>query len=150
MTLLRQSIEIQAAPAAVYDYVTRPLRWKEWHPASLGADEVADESLVAGRRFEEDISAAGQRRRLTWLVEESRPGERWRASAYMQDGSTVRLCYEFEAAAAGTSFTRTLEYVIGPIWLRWCNELFLWKRVQRESQQALENLRQRWVRVASA
>lgn len=144
MTLLCQSIEIAAAPAAVYDYVTRPLRWKEWHPSSLAVQDVADESLVAGRRFEEDIEAGGRRRHLQWMVEESRPGERWRASAYMEDGSTVRLTYEFAAAGAGTRFTRTLEYVLAPALLRWLNDLFLWKRVQRESQAALERLRGRF------
>lgn len=141
MTLLRQSIEIPAPPAAVYDYVTRPVRWKEWHPSSLAVQEAGDESLVAGRRFEEDVNAAGRRRHLQWMVEESRPGQRWRASAYMEDGSTVRLTYELEAGGTGTRFTRTLEYVLAPVWLRWLNDLFLWKRVQRESQAALERLR---------
>ena len=144
MTLLRQSIDIPAAPAAVYDYVTRPLRWKEWHHSSLAVQEVADESLVAGRRFEEDVDAAGRRCHLQWMVEESRAGQRWRASAYMEDGSTVRLTYEFEAAGAGTRFTRTLEYVLAPVVLRWVNDLFLWRRVERESQAALERLRGRF------
>jgi uncharacterized protein YndB with AHSA1/START domain len=143
MTLLRQRIEIPAPPARVYDYVTRPLRWKEWHPSSLAVRDAGDESLVAGRRFEEDVSAAGRQRHLQWMVEESRPGERWRASAYMEDGSTVRLTYEFEPAATGTCFTRTLEYVLAPRLLRWLNDAFLWKRVERESAAALENLRQR-------
>lgn len=144
MTQLCQSIEIPAPPAAVYDYVTRPLRWKEWHPSSLAVQEVADESLVAGRRFEEDVEAGGRRRHLVWMVEESRPGQRWRASAYMEDGSTVRLTYELEPAGTGTRFTRTLEYVLAPALLRWLNDLFLWKRVQRESQAALERLRGRF------
>ncbi|HET8730899.1 MAG TPA: SRPBCC family protein [Moraxellaceae bacterium] len=144
MTLLRQSVEIPAAPAVVYDYVTRPLRWKEWHSSSLEVQDVTDESLVAGRRFEEDVEAGGRRRHLQWMVEESRPGERWRASAYMEDGSTVRLTYEFATAGAGTRFTRTLEYVLAPTFLRWMNDLFLWKRVEKESQAALDRLRGRF------
>lgn len=146
MTLLCQSVVIPAEPAAVYDYVTRPLRWKEWHPSSLDVQEVVDESLVAGRRFEEDVEAGGRRRHLQWMVEESRPGERWRASAYMDDGSTVRLTYEFTADSAGTRFTRTLEYVLAPVLLRWMNDLFLWKRVEKESQAALDRLRARFVK----
>ena len=141
MTQLCQSIDIPAPPAAVYDYVTRPVRWKEWHHSSLDVQEVGDESLVAGRRFEEDVLAAGRRRHLVWMVEENRPGQRWRASAYMEDGSTLRLTYDFAAAGAGTRFTRTLEYVLAPVLLRWINDLFLWKRVQRESLAALERLR---------
>lgn len=143
MTLLRQSIEIAAPPARVYDYVTRPARWKEWHASSLAVQDAGDESLVAGRRFEEDVSAAGRQRHLQWMVEESRPGQRWRASAYMDDGSTVRLTYDLEPSGAGTRFTRTLEYVLAPRFLRWLNDAFLWKRVERESAAALEALRQR-------
>lgn len=148
MTLLRQSIDIPAPPARVYDYVTRPLRWKEWHASSLavreaGALALADESLVAGRRFEEDVNAAGRQRRLQWMVEESRPGQRWRASAYMEDGSTVRLTYALEPSGEGTRFTRTLEYVLAPLLLRWLNDAFLWRRVERESAAALEKLRQK-------
>jgi hypothetical protein len=143
MTLLRQTIELPLAPAAVYDYVTRPLRWKEWHPSSLAVREVGDESLVAGRRFEEDVRAAGRQRQLQWMVEESRPGSRWRASAYMADGSTVRLTYELDAAGSGTRLTRTLEYTLAPRLLRWFNDLFLWRRMEGESAAALEGLRQR-------
>ena len=139
MTVISLTADITASPAQVYDYVTRPLRWKEWHPASQGVD-VGDESLVAGRRFEEDVLSAGRPRHLTWLVEESRPGERWRASAYMADGSTVRLSYEMVANGNGTRFTRTLEYTLRPMLLRWPNDLFLWRRIQAESEAALANL----------
>ncbi|HEX4937362.1 MAG TPA: SRPBCC family protein [Candidatus Kapabacteria bacterium] len=140
MTVITLTADIAATPHQVYDYVTRPVRWKEWHPASQGVSDVDDESLVAGRRFEEDVLSAGRRRHLTWLVEESRPGQRWRASAYMADGSTVRLTYEMVAGSNGTRFTRTLEYTLRPLLLRWLNDLFLWKRVRAESEAALANL----------
>jgi hypothetical protein len=141
MTSLQQSIEIAASPLAVYDYVTRPVRWKEWHHSSLSVSDVADESLVAGRRFEEDVVVAGGRQRhLTWLVEESRIGQRWRASAYMADGSTVRLCYEFEGEGAGTRFTRQLDYVVAPMLLRLLDRFFLHRKVSEESAAALQRL----------
>ncbi|MFP5430621.1 MAG: SRPBCC family protein [Gammaproteobacteria bacterium] len=140
MTVITLSAEIALPPGQVYDYVTRPVRWKEWHPASQAVTEVGDESLVAGRRFEEDVLSAGRQRHLTWLVEESRPGQHWRASAYMADGSTVRLTYEMVAHGSGTRFTRTLEYRLRPALLRWLNDLFLWKRVRAESEKALANL----------
>jgi hypothetical protein len=141
MPILRQSIEVATSAAALYDYVSRPLRWKEWHHSSLEVHGVVDEPLVAGRRFAESVVAAGRfRRELTWLVEESHPGKRWRASAYMADGSTVRLCYEFEAVAAGTRFTRTLDYAVAPLWLRCLNRFFLQGKVEAESLAALQRL----------
>lgn len=147
MTLISQHIDLPVTPAEAYDYVSRPLRWKEWHASSLAVQEIGDESLVAGRRFEEDVRAAGRLRHLTWLVEESRPGERWRASAYMDDGSTVRLCYAFEPAPGGTRFTRTLDYVLAPRLLRLLNDLFLWRRVAAESARALARLQARLSRA---
>lgn len=140
MTTLQLSQHIPAAPSAVYDYVTRPARWKQWHPASLGAQDHADHSLAAGATFEEDIRSAGFTRHLRWQVKDSQPGKRWEAHAVMTDGSTVQLLYEFATDGAGTRFTRTLNYSIKPRLLRAINDLLMWRKVRRESTKALANL----------
>lgn len=140
MTTIQLEQFILASTQAVYDYVTRPARWKEWHPASLGAQEHAAESLAAGARFEEDILSAGIKRHLRWTVEEAEPGVRWAASAVMDDGSTVHLLYRFEGRNTGMNFTRTLRYHVKPLHLRIVNALFMWRRVQAESRLALSNL----------
>lgn len=146
MTVIQLEQFIHASTEAVYDYVTRPALWKEWHPASQGADAHAAESLEAGARFEEDIVSAGRRRHLRWTVEQAEPGRRWAASAVMEDGSTVRLLYEFEARNTGMNFTRTLSYQVKPLHLRIANALFVWRRVQAESRTALSNLTRRFAR----
>lgn len=140
MTQIRLEALVPAAPEALYDYVTRPARWHEWHPASLGAEAHAMESLAAGARFEEDIRSSGFKRHLRWQVLDSRPGRRWEASAVMGDGSTVHLLYEFAAEGPGTRFRRTLNYQVKPLLLRWINDALLWRRVRRESGRALHNL----------
>ena len=140
MTTIQLDQFIHASTEAVYDYVTRPARWKEWHPASLGAQQHADESLAAGARFEEDIVSAGIKRHLRWTVEQAEPGQRWAASAVMDDGSTVHLLYQFEKRNTGMNFTRTLRYQVKPLHLRMVNALFMWRRVQAESRLALSNL----------
>ncbi|WP_029922236.1 SRPBCC family protein [Nevskia soli] len=140
MTTIQLEQFILAPTLAVYDYVTRPARWKEWHPASLGAQEHAAESLAAGARFEEDILSAGIKRHLRWTVEEAEPGVRWAASAVMDDGSTVHLLYRFEGRNTGMNFTRTLRYHVKPLHLRIVNALFMWRKVQAESRLALSNL----------
>ena len=58
----------------------------------------------------------------------------------MADGSTVRLTYDLVAAGSGPQLTRTLEYTLNSRLLRLLNDLFLWKRVQAESETALANL----------
>ncbi len=140
MTTIQLEQFIHASTQAVYDYVTRPALWKEWHPASLGAQEHAAESLAVGARFEEDILSAGIKRHLRWTVEQAEPGARWAASAVMDDGSTVNLLYRFEGRNTGMNFTRTLRYQVKPLHLRIVNALFMWRRVQAESRLALSNL----------
>lgn len=151
MTRSSLSIDIPASPAAVYDYVSRPAHWREWQLASLGVhelgvQEISKDSLVAGRRFEGDVTTSGRTYHLTWLVEESRPGQYWRASAYMADGSTVKLFYEFKPTEAGTHFTRTLDYVFEPLFLRLLDRFFLRKRVEKQSVLALQNLRNHFIK----
>ena len=140
MTIIQLDQFILASTEAVYDYVTRPARWKEWHPASLGTQQHADESLAAGARFEEDILSAGIKRHLRWTVEQAEPGLRWAANAVMDDGSTVHLLYQFDKRNTGMNFTRTLRYQVKPLHLRMVNALFMWRRVQAESRLALSNL----------
>ena len=140
MTTIRLERRIAAAPAAVYDLVTRPARWHEWHPSSLRADAHAMESLAAGARFEEDIRSSGFTRHLRWTVREAESPRRWCAEAVMDDGSQVRLLYELAADGAGTHFVRTLDYRLAPPLLRALNDLLMWRRVQRESNRALDNL----------
>lgn len=144
MTRIRLELTIAAEPQALYDYVTRPARWHEWHPASLGAEAHASESLAAGARFEEDIVSSGFKRRLRWHVLDSHPGARWEARASMADGSSVHLVYEFAADGGGTRFTRTLDYHVKPVLLRLLNDLLLWRRVRAESRLAMTNLAARW------
>lgn len=140
MTTIRLDTQIAAAPQSVYDYVTRPARWHEWHPASLGAEPHAMESLRAGDKFEEDIRSSGFKRHLRWNVRDSKPGERWEAFAVMGDGSTVHLLYEFSPESGGTRFRRTLNYQIKPPLLRLLNDLIVCRKVRRESGRALANL----------
>ena len=56
---ISQERYIQAPIEAVYDYVTQPDRWHEWHPTSLGADTGTSGSLPAGQRFTETIDLLG-------------------------------------------------------------------------------------------
>jgi uncharacterized protein YndB with AHSA1/START domain len=144
MSTIRLERRIDAAPEAVYDLVTRPARWHEWHPSSIRADAHAMDSLTAGARFEEDIRSSGFTRHLRWTVLESEPARRWCAEARMDDGSEVRLLYELQPDGDGTHFVRTLDYRLAPPLLRLLNDLIMWRRVRRESNRALDNLAARF------
>jgi len=132
--------QLAASPQVAYDYLTRPARWREWHHSSLGAQAHAMESMPAGAKFEENIRTVGFTRHLRWQVLEARPYERWEATASMDDGSTVRLLYEFAPRDGGTAFTRTLEYSVAPLGLRLLNATVGALKVRWESRQALRRL----------
>lgn len=135
---------LQTTPHAAYDYLTMPACWHEWHAASLGTVPDARASQPAGATFEENVRTAGFRRLLHWRVIEAQRPDHWDAVATMDDGSTVRLRYDFAGAGDATTFTRTLIYTVKPLWLRAIDLLFGRLRIRRESAIALKKLQRRF------
>lgn len=143
---LVDTIEIACLPQVLYDYVTQPWRWHEWHPSSRGAQATTG-VLHAGDGFDEQIVLRPLapwpptlHRQTRYRVLEAQPGQCWEAQGQMRDG-WLRLRYELEPAGQGTRFTRTLRYgASGPS--RWL--LPLLRRRQAEiSHIALDNLKRR-------
>lgn len=137
---------LTTTPQDAYDYLTIPACWHEWHPASLGTVPDERRSQPAGATFEERIRAAGFRRRLRWRVVAAQRPDFWEGAATMDDGSTVRLRYDFATDGDRTIFTRTLDYTIAPLWLRIVDALFGRFRIRRESAAALRRLQRRLAR----
>lgn len=145
---LQHEVEVACAPQALYDYVTQPWRWHEWHPSSRSA-RAAVERLQPGDAFEEEIELRPLapwpptlRRHTRYRVLEAQPGTRWEVEGEMRDG-WLRLRYDFAPAGAGTRFTRTLRYGA-----RGASRLLLPLLRPRQaaiSQLALANLQARFV-----
>ena len=146
MTTHTTQTVLRAAPEIVYDDLTRPARWREWHHASLGTEAHAGASMRVGDHFREQIRSVGIRKQLTWRVLEADPPRRWIAAATMADGSTVDLRYEFAPVPEGTRFTRTLGYTLRPWSLRLLSATIGWAKVRIESRQALRCLQRRFER----
>ncbi|MBD8666582.1 SRPBCC family protein [Pseudomonas lurida] len=100
---------IQAPIEAVYDYVTQPDRWHEWHPTSLSADTGTSGSLPAGARFTEFIDLLGVRVPMSYRVQIARrPGEfKTVFTSLAVDGS---IHYFLLPHQGGTLFKRVLTY----------------------------------------
>ena len=100
---------IQAPIDAVYDYVTQPDRWHEWHPTSLSADTGTTGSLPAGARFTEFIDLLGVRIPMSYRVQIARrPGEfKTVFTSLAVDGS---IHYFLLPHQGGTLFKRVLTY----------------------------------------
>ena len=100
---------IKAPIDAVYDYVTQPDRWHEWHPSSLGADTGTTGSLPAGARFTEIIDLLGIRVPMSHRVQIAHRPDEFKTvfTSLAVDGS---IHYFLQPFADGTLFKRELTY----------------------------------------
>jgi hypothetical protein len=141
---------LAATPQEAYDYLTMPSCWHEWHAASLGTIPDTRVSQPAGATFEDNIRTAGFRRRLHWRVVDAQRPDYWEAAATMDDGSRVRLRYDFAADGSGTAFTRTLDYTVKPLWLRAVDALIGRLRIRHETAAGLRALQRHFAQRAQA
>ncbi|MDN6864926.1 MULTISPECIES: SRPBCC family protein [Pseudomonas] len=100
---------INAPLATVYDYVTQPDRWHEWHPTSLGAETGTSGSLGAGSRFTEMIDLLGVRVPMSYRVQIARRPDEFKCvfTSLVVDGS---IHYFLQPFRDGTLFKRVLTY----------------------------------------
>ncbi|WP_447595425.1 SRPBCC family protein [Aquipseudomonas campi] len=95
--------------ADVYDYVTQPDRWHEWHPVSLGAETGTVGTLPNGHKFKERIKLFGQEVEMNYEVVIASPPNEFKTvfTSPMIDGS---IHYQLVKQGNGTVFKRTLDY----------------------------------------
>ena len=100
---------IQAPIEVIYDYVTQPDRWHEWHPTSLSADTGTTGSLPAGTRFTEIIDLLGVRVPMSYRVQVARRPSEFKTvfTSLAVDGS---IHYFLQPHRGGTLFKRVLTY----------------------------------------
>ncbi|GAB4434715.1 MAG: hypothetical protein OHK0011_17880 [Turneriella sp.] len=144
MPQLTNAIFIAVKPRIVFDYVTRPDLWHEWHPASTSA-KLPRIPLKEGDEFDEIITITYPfvkvQRPTHYTVVLSR-----RADAFEVKGSSslfdLTIHYDLEAEDGGARFLRTLTYdVKGP--LRFFEPLEVRPRIAQQSGIALRNLKQK-------
>lgn len=117
---LHNEIEIAVKAEVLFNYVTQPWRWCEWHPSSVSA-RAAHSVLATGDDFEEVIEVQPLAplpprlvRTTHYEVIESAPFHTWAAEGRMKDG-WIRIRYDLEEKGTVTFFGRTLDFSIsGP------------------------------------
>jgi uncharacterized protein YndB with AHSA1/START domain len=143
MTLIRTRIEIARDPRDVYDYVTTPARWIEWHPSTRKVTGSADHSLAVGEECIEDAVVAGRALQVTWRVDERDEPRRWVISTR---GGAVQgtITYTITpSASGGTEFQREFVYPTNSLRFVVANLLVIRRTVQAESAEAMRRLKQR-------
>ena len=143
--LISNEIEIRCSPEQLYDYVTQPWCWHEWHPSSLSARSDVD-VLHEGDHFDEHIVLRplsplplALHRQTRYLVTQARRPTDFEVHGETRDGGlTIR--YRLTATELGTRFRRDLTYQVrGPVQL--IEPLLLYPRMKALSRVALSNLK---------
>jgi uncharacterized protein YndB with AHSA1/START domain len=139
---IRCEVTIAAPVAVVYDYVTTPAHWPEWHPSSMRVTgPAAGHSLEVGEECTEEFLVAGHRGVTGWTCRERVPEKRWMIEASMERGGTGTITYDFERAGAGTQFTRTFRYAMPNFAYEILNVLVIRRRIAAESDRATAGLK---------
>ena len=141
MTRIVSTVSIRRPPGEVFDYVSTPANWKQWHPSTVGVSGDAAHPQTVGERCVEEFVVAGRRGETEWTVTRCERPSVWRIETRPKAGGAGSVMYELAPDAGGTAFTRTLEYTMPNPLLAVLNALVLRPRVVRESETAVQNLR---------
>jgi uncharacterized protein YndB with AHSA1/START domain len=106
MTRVYRAIEIDVPAEQVFDYVTTPGNWPDWHPSSLGVSGATDHSLEPGEQVTEEFLVAGRRGRVVWTVREREAPRRWVIEGRVEAGGGGTITYTETPHAGGTTFER--------------------------------------------
>lgn len=136
--VLVNEILIANAPKAVFDYVSRPDLWHEWHPARLPRMP-----LQIGDSFDEIIAVKYPlitvKRPTQYRVTLSDAGKTWevQGSSSLFD---LKIHYDFYAQNGGTLFRRTLTYSVKGV-LAWFEPILVRPKIRQQSALALVRLK---------
>jgi uncharacterized protein YndB with AHSA1/START domain len=141
MTRICNSIQISRPIEQVFDFITTPCNWPQWHPASVSVSRSADHSLLQGEEVTEDISVVGRRGEVIWLVRERCAPRRWVIDGKAKDGGRATITYTLTRYPAGTNFERELVYTIPNVLLAILDWLVIRSGMKAESVEALQRLK---------
>lgn len=143
LTRIYSTIHIDCPPPQLYDFVTTPGNWPQWHPSSLSVGGATNHSLEVGEQCTEEFLVAGRRGSVVWTVRERSVPHRWViAGEIIGRDSGGLITYSLTPQNGGTHFEREFVYPAPNLLFRLLNTLFIRRRVQQESDLAMRQLKQ--------
>lgn len=147
MYIIENKMEIQCSAQALFNYVTQPWLWHEWHPNSISATESSN-GLKVGDTFQEMIRLKPLdplpvifNRETSYTVLVSQPDTQWIVEGKTNNGA-LRIQYDFEQISENrVLFKRTLSFKVEGH-LRVIS-YFLVKNMKKTSVIALDNLKKK-------
>ncbi|MCC8402527.1 SRPBCC family protein [Paraburkholderia sp. MMS20-SJTN17] len=134
-------VAIERPDTVVFDYVTTPAHWPDWHPSSLSVRGATDHSLRVGEQVTEEFRVAGRRGSVVWTVAERDRPRKWVIVGTIGGKSAGTVSYSLTPVASGTRFEREFIYRAPSLWFEAVNVLFVRARIQQESDTAVARLK---------
>jgi uncharacterized protein YndB with AHSA1/START domain len=125
----------------IFDYVTTPGNWPKWHPSSLKVAGATDHSLELREKVTEDYLVAGRRGQVVWTVREREAPRHWVIQAGLEGGGGGTVSYTLTQDGGATLFEREFIYHTPGVIYDLLDILVMRRRIERESEQALRNLK---------
>ncbi len=151
MYTIENKIEISSSAQALFDYITQPWLWHEWHPNSISAAKSIT-ALKVGDHFQEMIRLKPLEplpiifnRETIYTVLVSEPHTQWIVEGKTKNGS-LRIQYDFEMLAENrVRFKRTLSFKVNGHMRLIAS--FLVKNMRKTSIVAMNQLTQKFSNV---
>jgi uncharacterized protein YndB with AHSA1/START domain len=147
MTRIVTEVGIRRPIGEVFDYVTTPANWPDWHPASRAVHGRAGHSLLPGEQVTEDFVVGGRAGRCVWEVTKREAPHLWKIAASNPQGE-AEICYRLTARGGATVFERELTYEVSGAFFKILDVLLMRRRMGKESRAALQRLKERLERSA--
>lgn len=141
MTRIQTIIHLPCPVASVFEYVTTPGNWPQWHPSSRGVSGVTDHSLNVGEQVAEWFQVGWYRGRVVWTVRERAAPYRWVIEGQVDEGGGGTITYNLTPREGGTHFERTFVYTMRNRGLALMDRLFIRRLMKAASNRALRRLR---------
>ena len=142
-TRIVSTASIQRPPPVVFDYVTTPAHWPDWHPSSLAVSGTVDHPLDVDEQVTEAFSVAGRRGQVVWTVAQRVRPSRWVIAGKIDGRAAGTVSYSLSPTVDGTAFEREFTYRAPSLWFAVLNWAVLRGRIQSESDTAVLRLKGR-------
>jgi len=150
MAQIQTSVQIGRPVPDVFEFVTTPANWLIWHPSSVSITGATDHSLETGEQVTEEFVVAGKSGSVTWTVVEREAPSRWVISGKVAGAGGGDIAYSLLEGDRGTHFERVFTYKMSNWFLSLLDWLFIRRRIEAESREALRRLKRALESPASA
>ncbi len=139
--MIQTSVLIRKPVPEVFEYVTTPASWLTWHRSSVSIKGATDHPLEPGEQVTEEFVVAGKSGSVTWTVVEREAPSRWVISGEVAGAGGGNIAYSLVADGDGTNFERVFTYEMANWFLSLLNWMFISRRIEAESREALRRLK---------